>query len=94
MFFSNHSVQAASFDCLQAKKPIEFIICKDNQLNRIDSEVGIFYRGVLRNFAEYRRSEQAYEKIKRQHRHFLRGRFTQCHIPKHHKASQSITKPK
>jgi uncharacterized protein len=43
------TLQAASFDCTRASAAAEIAVCSNASLNRLDEDLAVQYRSVLRN---------------------------------------------
>jgi uncharacterized protein len=68
-----HSNVAPSFNCEQARSGTETAICADENLSRLDAQMGRSYREVLR-----RASPEMEASIKSEQRQWLRNRDQQC----------------
>jgi uncharacterized protein len=71
------NAQQASFDCLQAARPIEWLICSDPVLMALDGALGEAYdahRGSLR-------TDEARRTFLAEQRAWLQRRLTECEIP-------------
>lgn len=71
------NAQQASFDCLQAAHPIEWLICSDPELMRLDGALGeayVAYQGSLSG-------NKARQALLSEQRAWLQRRLTECGIP-------------
>jgi uncharacterized protein len=69
--------QQASFDCFQSSRPIEWLICSDPELMRLDGTLGeayVAYQGSLSG-------NEARQALLSEQRAWLQRRLTECEIP-------------
>lgn len=77
---------AASFDCQKSRSPLEILICADQDLSTLDSEVGTLYFHSLSLVQSP--SIEAQTLLDAQ-RHFLNSRLDRCPIPFQESLSES-----
>lgn len=67
---------AASFDCANARLPMEVMICSDAQLNQQDADMGKQFK-VLKAL----HSDQNYKDLLHEQKNWLKDRDSTCNIP-------------
>jgi uncharacterized protein YecT (DUF1311 family) len=71
------NAQQASFDCMQAVHPIEWLICSDPVLMRLDGALGEAYAAHQDSLT----ADEARQALLREQRAWLQRRLTKCGIP-------------
>jgi hypothetical protein len=84
------TARAASFDCSQAKRPLEQLICGHAGLSALDGLEGYVYYALRDTVPET--SKEAAGLLSEQ-REFLKKRADVCPIPDHSVLSQANTQP-